>query len=40
MLGTSSGDPVVKTVFPMQGAQIQFLIKELRSHMTHGVVKK
>ena len=29
------GDPVVKSVLLMQGAWVQFLVEELRSHMPH-----
>ena len=34
------GSPMVKTVFPLQKAQVQFLVRELRSRMPHGVAKK
>ena len=34
------GGPVVKTVLPMQGAQVQSLVGELRSHITHAVATK
>ena len=27
------GGPVVKTVLPLQGAQVQSLVRELKSHM-------
>ena len=33
------GSPVVKTAFSMQGAMVQFLIGELRSHMPRGMAK-
>ena len=33
------GDPVVKTLLPMQEAQVQFLAGKLRSHMPHSVTK-
>ena len=29
------GDPVVKSALLMQGAWVQFLVEELRSHMPH-----
>ena len=35
-----SGSPVVKTELPTQGAQVQSLLEELRSHMLHSVAKK
>ena len=31
------GSPVVKTVLPKQGAQVQSLIRELRAHMPLGL---
>ena len=34
---TSVGSPVVNTEFPMQGAQIQSLVRELKSHRLRGV---
>ena len=35
------GSPVIKTrSFPLQGAQVQSLVRELRSHMLPGVAKK
>ena len=34
------GGPAVKTVLPMQAAQVQSLVGELRSHITHAVAKK
>ena len=35
------GDPVVKTLaLPMQGPLVQSLVRELRFHMPHSVVKK
>ena len=34
------GGPVVKTVLPMQAAQVQSLVGELRPHITHAVAKK
>ena len=30
------GSPVVKTLLSLQGAQVQSLVRELRSHMPHG----
>ena len=30
---------VVKTAFPLQGAQVQSLVRELRSHMLHSMTK-
>ena len=35
-----SGSPVVKTVIPLQAAWVRSLVVELRSHITHSVVKK
>ena len=26
-------------IFPMQGSSIQFLVRKLRSHMSHGIAK-
>ena len=34
------GGPVVKTVLPVQGAQVQPLVGELRSLMSQGVAKQ
>ena len=35
------GSPVVKTVLPLQGALVQSLVRELRSHMLrYGQLKK
>lgn len=34
------GGPAVKTVLLMQGAQVQSLVRELRSHIAHAVAKK
>ena len=34
------GRPVVKTVFPGQGAQVQSLIRKLRSQMLYSKAKK
>ena len=34
------GDPVDNTLLPMQGAQVQSLVGELRSHMSLKVAKK
>ena len=34
------GGPVVKTLLPMQGAQFQSLVEDLRSCMPHSVAKK
>ena len=31
---------VVKPAPPMQGAQVRFLVRELRSHMPHDVAEK
>ena len=31
---------MVKTALPMQGALVQSLVRELRSHMPHGMAKK
>ena len=39
-VGDFPGDPVAKTVLPMQGAQVQSLTEELRVCMLHGAVKK
>ena len=33
------GGPMVRTPFPLQGAQVQFLIGEPRSHMPRGRAK-
>ena len=33
------GDPVVKTVLPLQGTQVQSLVVELRSHMPCSMAK-
>ena len=38
-LGDFPDDPVVK-ILPVQGAWVQSLVGELRSHMLHGVAKK
>lgn len=35
-----SGGSVAKTMFPVQGAQLQSLLKELKSHMPHYAAKK
>ena len=32
--------PVVKTLLPLQGARVQSLVRELRSHMPSSVAKK
>ena len=32
--------PVVKTLLPLQGARVQSLDRELRSHKPHGTAKK
>ena len=34
------GRPVVKTVLPVQGAQVQTLIRKLRSQMLYSKAKK
>ena len=34
------GVPVVKTLLPLQRAQVQSLVGELKSHMPHSVVKQ
>ena len=34
------GYPVVETLPPIQGAQVQYLAGELRSHMPHSAAKK
>ena len=34
------GSPVVKTALPLQGAQVQSLVVELRASMPHGKEKK
>ena len=31
---------MVKTAFPLQGAQVRSPVRELRSHMPRGVAKK
>jgi len=31
---------VVKPAPPVQGAQVRFLVRELRSHMPHGVAER
>ena len=31
---------MVRTPCPLQGSQVQSLVEELRSHMTHGVAEK
>ena len=33
------GDPVVKTVFPLQGTQVQSLAGELRSHIPCDIAR-
>ena len=38
--GEFPGSPVVRTLLPLKGAQIQSLVGELRSHMLGGVDKK
>ena len=35
-----SGGPVVKTMLPLQGEQVQSLAGKLRSHMLRGAAKK
>ena len=41
LLGDFSGGPVVKTLHShLQGAQVQSLVGELRSHMLQDVAKK
>ena len=41
VLGDFRGGPVVKTLrFHRKGAQVQSLVRELRSHMLRGVAKK
>ena len=32
--------PVVKTLLPLQGARVQSLVRDLRSHMPSSVAKK
>ena len=35
------GGPLVKTLeLPIQGAQVQSLVRELRAHMLQGMAKK
>ena len=34
------GSPVVKTALPLQGVQVQSLVRELGSHRLHGMVKQ
>ena len=36
----SPGDALVNTTLPMQAVQVQSLVRELRSHMLHGTIKK
>ena len=38
-MGDFSGCPVVDFMLPMQGAWVQSLVKELRSHMQCNVAK-
>ena len=38
--GGFPGGPVVKTAFPLQGAWVQSLVRELRSHMLIHCKKK
>ena len=38
--GDFSCGPVVKTALPLQGAQVQSLVRELRSRMLRGAAKK
>ena len=38
-VGGRPGGPVVKTALPLEGAWIQSLVWELRSHMPGGVAK-
>ena len=40
LTGGLPGSLVVKTVRPLQGAQVQSLVRKLRSHMLHGTAKK
>ena len=37
--GTFPGGPAVKTNLPVQGAQVQPLVGELGSYMSHGVAE-
>ena len=39
-VGDFPGGPVVKTLLPVQGAPVQFLVGELRSHMPRGARPK
>ena len=34
------GSPVAKTLLSMQGARVQFLVRDLRSNILHGMAKK
>ena len=38
--GNFPGRPVVKTAFPVQGTQVQSLMRKLRSQMLHSKAKK
>ena len=40
MCGDFPGGPVVETVLPMQGAEVQSLVRELTSHMPWYAAKK
>ena len=40
LTGGLPGGLVVKTVRPLQGAQVQSLVEELTSHMLHGTAKQ
>ena len=40
ILGDLPGSPMVKTQLPMQGARVQSLVRELRSHKPCGTAKK
>ena len=40
LMGDFPGGPVVDSLLPMQRAWVLSLIRELRSHMAHGMAKK
>ena len=39
-MGKFTGDPMVRTLLPLQGAQARYLVGELRSHMSHDSAKR
>ena len=38
-MGKFTVDPMVRTLLPLQGAQVQYLVGELRSRMPHDSAK-